>query len=76
MHASYKIGDNDRAIEYYEEALEINSKNIDLSIKVGKLYEQKREFDSATKIYKRILKHKPDNFTGLLRLGVVMMRNN
>jgi len=74
MHAN--LGDSDKAIEYYEEALTIDTKNLTCSVKLGKLYEQKREFDKATKIYKKILKYDSNNFTGLLRLGVVFMRNN
>lgn len=66
----------DQAIEQYEAAATLEPKNVDCHIKLANLYELKREFDQAVKIYKKILKHDASCFKALMKLGLVQIRNN
>ena len=52
--------DNDKAIEYFDKALEVNPKSIDALLNKGVAYEQKGNFRQAKSIYLQILKDNPN----------------
>lgn len=68
--------DYESAIDQYEAAAAIESKNVECHIKLANLYELRRDFEQAIKIYKKILKHDPSNFQALMKIGLVYIRNN
>ena len=62
----------DKAIEYFDKALEINPKSMDALLNKGVAYEQKGDFKQAKSIYLQILKDNPNYqlaIDALYRLG-------
>ena len=51
---------NDKAIEYFDKALEVNPKSVDALLNKGRAYEQKGNFRQAKSIYLQILKDNPN----------------
>ena len=52
--------DYDKAIEYFDKALEINPKSVDALLNEGVAYEQKGNYKQARSIYLQILKDNPN----------------
>lgn len=52
--------DNDKAIEWFDKALEVNPQSIDALLNKGIAYEQKGDFVQAKSIYLQILKDNPN----------------
>ena len=55
-----ETGDYDRALEYYEKALEINPDNPYALLNTGFIYEKLDEKDRATAMYERLIELDPD----------------
>lgn len=68
--------DYDLAIEQYDAAATLEPRNVECHLKLANLYEIKRDFDQAIKIYKKILKHDNNCFKALMKLGLVQIRND
>ncbi|MBR4137561.1 MAG: tetratricopeptide repeat protein [Bacteroidales bacterium] len=54
------LSNYDKAIEWFDKALEINPKSVDALLNKGVAYEQKGNFKQATSIYLRILRDNPN----------------
>ena len=54
------LSENDKAIEYFDKALEVEPKSIDALLNKGVAYEQKGNFSKARIIYLQILKDNPN----------------
>ena len=54
------LSNYDKAIEWFDKALEINPKSVDALLNKGVAYEQKGNFKQAKSIYLRILRDNPN----------------
>ena len=52
--------DYDKAIEYFDKALEVNPKSVDALLNKGVAYEQKGDYMKAKSIYLQVLKENPN----------------
>lgn len=53
---AYDKGDYEKAIEAYEKAIEIDKKNVDVRIALGKLYMELEDYDSALMTFQEVIK--------------------
>lgn len=76
------VKDFETAIKDYTEGAAIFKeqgkipKAIECLIKAGAILEKNREFDKAIATYKKILKMDKNDFQGLMKLGMIQIRNN
>jgi tetratricopeptide (TPR) repeat protein len=68
--------DYEGALDYYKKACALLPSDPICHTKLGQVYEKIREFDLATESYRKALKRDPKAFTPLMRLGLVLIRNN
>lgn len=58
---SVKAVSLEKAVEYYEQAQKIDKKNTAIMMELGKLYRRCKRFDEAKRMFKQVLKIKPDH---------------
>ena len=73
---SNTIKDYKGALEYYKRAVTLTPSSAKYYSKLGQVYEKMREFDIAITYYKKALRRDPKSFVPLMRLGLVLMRND
>lgn len=56
-----KAGDTQKAIEYYENALALDSTSIDVRLTLAQLYEQQKAYDSALVLYQEVIREDKKN---------------
>jgi tetratricopeptide (TPR) repeat protein len=65
----YKKGDIEKALQYIEQALALDSKQIDALLNLASIYLDKNLVDDAIEIYKQIISYDPDNMEVLVVLA-------
>jgi tetratricopeptide (TPR) repeat protein/MinD-like ATPase involved in chromosome partitioning or flagellar assembly len=64
-------GSFDKAIEFYQKALEFDSLNSTALFNTGFAYSNKKEFDKAIEFYQKALEIDPDDSLALFNIGVM-----
>ena len=65
-----EIGDHDKAIASYREAININPKFAQAYFNLGIVHSESRDYDNAIKTYKLAINIKPDFFEAHNNLGL------
>lgn len=55
------VGDEKKAISYYENALELDNSSIDVRLALAELYEKRKEYDSALVLYQEVYRKDKKN---------------
>lgn len=69
----YKLNDNKKSLEYYNNAIEINSGSLEAKIGITYPLSALEQWDKVVDTYKSILKADANHFTANLRLGQIYL---
>lgn len=67
----YNAGNYEEAILLYEAAIEIEPRNFDATVGLGKAYTRKNESDKATTCFRDAMEIKPDSGEPISELAVI-----
>jgi tetratricopeptide (TPR) repeat protein len=73
---SNQFKDYKGALEHYKRASMLIPSSSKVYTKLGQVYEKTREFDHAIEYYKKAIRRDSKAFVPLMRLGLVLIRNN
>ena len=63
------LGQNDKALEKYQEALAVAPDNVTILFNLGRLYQQRKDYDSAIIYFKKVIDKDPTDFGAYLSIG-------
>lgn len=70
--SSYKKGEYQDAIEYYQQALKIHPKHLKARYNLGNIYVAYEDYESAEKCYREVLKINPEFYNARINLGIIL----
>lgn len=65
------MGQSDKAIEAYENALKVAPEDVDLMFNMGRLYFMQENYEKAIESFQKVLEKDPDDFDSNLNIGNV-----